>query len=74
MALRMESNTPVRKVTAVGIAGAITTLLVFVLNTYVLDPGKQITPDAAAALTTVLAFLAGYFTRPGEGERVLKTR
>lgn len=72
MPTRTAGVVPIRKVTASGIAGALTTVLVFVLNTYIV-PSKPITPDIAAAMTTVLAFAAGYLTPPAESERVITT-
>ena len=71
MALQTEGNAPVNKVTAGGLAGAITTILVFVLNTYALPSTKQLTPDIAAAITTVFSFAAAYLTPPGHNERVI---
>lgn len=48
--------TPVPKVAAAGVAGAVTTLIVFIASRLGLD----VPPDAAAALTTLIAFAAGY--------------
>lgn len=47
---------PVAKVQAVGVTGALVTLLMLL-------PGVNLTPEAAAALATVLATLAGYAKR-----------
>lgn len=72
MPTRTVGSAPTRKVMASGIAGALTTVLVFVLNTYIV-PSKPITPEIAAAVTTALAFTAGYLTPPAKSERVITT-
>jgi len=66
------TSVPTRKVLAGGLAGAISTILVFALNSYVLAPkGSQlITGEVAAALTTVLSFLVSYFVPPSSDESV----
>jgi len=71
MSLQTEGNAPVRKVTAGGLAGAIATILVFVLNTYALPGTKQLTPEIAAALTTVFSIVVAYMTPPGRNENVI---
>ena len=72
MPLRTQGSAPVRKVTAGGIAGAITTVLVFVINTYVV-PTKPITPEIAAALTTIISFAVSYLVPPAESDKVVST-
>lgn len=64
---------PVRKVLAGGVAGAFTTVVVFVLNNYVLEPHnlKLITGDVGAAITTVLSFVVSYFIPPSPNEAVI---
>lgn len=49
---------PQPKVLAAGVAGALTTILVYILGTQ----GVAIPADVAAAITTVISFVAGYFT------------
>jgi hypothetical protein len=53
------SLVPRRKVAAAGAGGAVTTLLIWALQAFA---GVEVTPEVAAAITTVIAFLAGYFT------------
>ncbi|MBS9394315.1 MAG: hypothetical protein HEQ29_14630 [Dolichospermum sp. LBC05a] len=49
------------KVLGSAFTGALVTLTVFVLNTYVIsDKDKKITSEASAAATTVLSFIVGY--------------
>lgn len=55
-----NSLAPVKKVAAAGIAGAITVILVFVVN--LVFPEIVIPPEVSAAITAILAFGAGYFT------------
>jgi hypothetical protein len=47
---------PEKKVTAAALAGAIATILVWILHV----AGVDIPPEVSAALTTVLAAVAGY--------------
>jgi hypothetical protein len=61
---------PRRKVLTGGIAGAITVVLVFVLNSYVLPPDKPIPAEIASALTTIITFAISFLTPPGETEGV----
>jgi hypothetical protein len=58
---------PVQKITAVALAGAITTLIAWGLDEFA---GKKITPAAEGALITIITVLAGYLTPPGAGEVV----
>jgi hypothetical protein len=51
-----RAYTPRLKVTAAGIGGAITAVLVWILGVY----GTVIPPDVASAITTIVSFAAGY--------------
>lgn len=55
------SLTPVPKVAAAGIAGAVTVLLVFVVQA--IWPNFDIPSEVSAALTAIIAFAAGYMKR-----------
>jgi len=57
-----RSALPVRKVNAAGLAGALMTVIAWMLS----RRGISMPPDVAAALTTVLSFVAGYLTPPAE--------
>ena len=54
---------PTNKVIAGGIAGALVTVVVFVLNTWVLKDNK-IPADVASALTFILSSAAAYLKSP----------
>ena len=64
---KSKTALPVQKVTAVALAGAITTLVAWGLDEFA---GKKITPPAEGALITVITFAAGYLTPPGAEEVV----
>jgi hypothetical protein len=68
---RMQSAMPARKVTAATLAAALATILVWVLNSFVLSTTQQIGPEVAGAITTVLVALAGYFTPPAAQDQVV---
>ncbi len=53
------NNRPTRKMTAVGISGAITTILITISRDAF---HYEMTPDLAAAVTALVTFVAGYFT------------
>jgi len=60
---RRPSYVPTRKVGAGALAGALSVVLVWALNSFLFtNPnGAKITGEIASALTTILTFLVGYF-------------
>lgn len=58
---RPRLGLPTRKVGASGLAGALSILLVWSLNSFVLRPNQTIPGEIASAITTVITFLVGYF-------------
>ena len=70
---KQVSNVPTRKVIAGGFAGAVATIGVFLLNTYVLPPDKPLTAEIAAAITTVLSAVIAYVVPPAAGDQVAST-
>ena len=69
--LKMSTAAPGRKVIAGAGGAAIVTVLVFVLNTFVLPPDKLLTPEITGALATVASFALGYLVRPGARDVVV---
>ena len=60
----MTTYTPTRKMTAVGLGGAISVILIWLLETYVLpDP---IPAQVAAAVSLIISFICGYWTTDKE--------
>ena len=55
----LKAAMPVRKVGAGAIAGALTVVLVFVLNGLW---DVEVTPEVAAAMTVLFTFVASWFT------------
>ena len=69
--VKQQDAVPTRKVIAGGIAGAITTAALFILNTYVIqDASKQVTGDIGAAISTILSFVISYFVPPAASDQV----
>lgn len=63
---------PVRKVTAGAFTGALVTLMVLILNDFVIEDGRQkISGEITGAATTVLTFIVSYLVPPGKREIVL---
>lgn len=56
-----SSVVPTRKVGASALAGAISVVLVWVVNTWALTGSIKITGEVASALTTMITFAVGYF-------------
>lgn len=64
---------PVRKVTAGAFTGALVTLIVLILNTYVLflkQENNQISGERSVAATIVLTFIVSYLVPPGKEEAI----
>jgi len=55
------SAVPTRKVGASALAGAVSVILVWVINTWALTGSTKITGEVASALTTMITFAVGYF-------------
>lgn len=69
---RMKTDIPARKVTAATLGAAASQVLVWYLNDFVLsDP---IPAAVAAAITTLMVFLGGYFVLPHERDTVMTGR
>lgn len=68
--VKQQSSIPTRKVLAGGVAGAAVTVLMFVLNTYLLPADKPLSAEVAAALTTVLSFVISYLVPPSAKDDV----
>lgn len=63
------TTTPVRKVTFGAISGALVTLIVGILNTYVpFFEQKPISGEISGAATTVVSFVVSYLVRPDPSE------
>jgi uncharacterized membrane protein YozB (DUF420 family) len=65
------NSAPTAKVTAGIVAGAISTIVVTIVNNYIIT-GTQPKVDAtmATAITTVLTFLVQYFWNPDQRDQV----
>jgi len=68
---QMASAKPARKVAAGGLAGALSVLIIWILDTFVLPTDKQITGEVAAALTTVFTFIVSYLIPPSPDDKVV---
>ena len=54
------SYLPTRKVGASAFAGALSIVLVWIVNTFVLTGSTKITGEVASTITTIVTFLVGY--------------
>ena len=60
---------PVRKVQVGTLAGSSVTIIVYVLNTFMLKaPGQQIEAPVAAAITVLATFALSYLTPPNSDD------
>lgn len=71
--MKQQSATPTRKVGAGALAGALSAIIVWILNTMVLGADRQIPAEIGMMLTTVLTFLVSYLVPPGDGDGVTAT-
>jgi len=56
----MNPFKPTRKMTAVGLAGALTTIIITISRDAI---GYEMSADLASALTTIISFGSGYLTK-----------
>ena len=56
--VEVAAKAPTRKITAAGLAGALTIVVTYILKRY----GVEVEPELASAGTTLLTVLAGYLT------------
>jgi hypothetical protein len=71
---RMNSATPARKVSWSAFAGAVTTVLVWLLNAYVpeiFQAWVKIPPEISSALVVIVGFVTGYQVAPGNNEQIV---
>jgi hypothetical protein len=70
--VKQESAAPTAKVFYGGVAGAISFVVVWLLNTLkVLPGGAQIPGEVASALTTIFTFVVSYLVPPSASDRVV---
>ena len=67
---KMQSAKPARKVWVAALAGAATTVLVFLLE-LIPDLKGKIPAGVSAALVTILSFLLSYFIPPSKDDQVV---
>jgi hypothetical protein len=67
------THAPVRKVTAGALSGAIVTLVIWMLNTYVpMFNRRPIPAEITGTLTTIVSFMISYAVPPGRDETVIE--
>lgn len=68
--MKQISSRPTQKVISGAVAGALSAILVYILNTFVLTNGQSIPAEIASALTTLLTLLVSYMVPPGAGDGI----
>jgi uncharacterized membrane protein YhdT len=71
---RMNSITPARKVSWSAFAGAVTAVVVWLLNAYVPEIFQgwvKIPPEISSALVVIVSFVTGYQVAPGNNEQII---
>lgn len=64
---------PVRKVTAGALSGAVVTLIIWMLNTYVSPFDKKPIPaEITGTMTTIVSFLISYAVPPARKETIVE--
>lgn len=70
-AFKQASDAPTTKVISGGIAGAISAVIVWILNAFDLLPGgTQIPGEIASALTTIVSFIVSYLVPPSQRDQI----
>jgi H+/Cl- antiporter ClcA len=67
MPVKTNSAVPVRKVAAGGVGGALSTIIIFVLNHYLLK-SDPLDGTISAAITTLVTFAVSYIVPPSATE------
>ena len=70
MAAKMQSAAPARKVWIGAIAGAATTLIVWILNLEAILDG-QIPAEIAATILTLVSFTISYLVPPAKDDNII---
>ena len=68
--MKMATNRPTRKVTTGALAGAIASMVMLIVNQYVV-PERPLPAEAGAALATILTFLASYISPPSGNDIIM---
>jgi Mg/Co/Ni transporter MgtE len=69
---KQANSIPTTKVISGGIAGAVSAIIVWILNAFnVLPDGVQIPGEIASALTTVVSFAVSYFVPPSQRDSIV---
>lgn len=68
---KQMSTTPTTKVISGGVAGAISVIIIWALNSFKILPGDtQIPGEIASALTTILSFAVSYLMPPSARDNI----
>lgn len=68
--IKMATAIPARKVLGSTFAGALTVILIYIINNAVLGPANPLPAEVAAALTTVVSALVGYYLPPAARDQI----
>lgn len=67
-----SSRAPTQKITFGALAGAITIVVVWVVNEFqILPGGVQVTSEIASAVTMILTFIISYVVPPSKRDRIV---
>jgi len=69
-AAKQLDSMPTRKVMLGGLAGAVSIIIVFLLNTYAMPTDKPLPSEVASAITTILSFVVAYLVPPAASDQV----
>ena len=68
--VKMKTGAPTRKVYLGALGGVVATILVFILNTYVLSTNRLLTPEISAAIATVVYFVVAFLVHPNANDQI----
>lgn len=69
--VRTATSLPTQKTIAGTLAGAVSAVIVFILNTYVLPPDQPLPPEIAVAVSTIISCVVMYLVPPSSKDGVV---
>jgi hypothetical protein len=73
MQTKMLSGAPTQKVALGAVAGVASSLLVWIVNTFVLGPNHQMPAEAAQWFTVLITFVVSYIVPPASRDQIVQT-
>ena len=70
--VKQSSASPTRKVIAGGVASAVSTIVVYLVDTYVHPSGTPLPHEVTAALIPIVTFIVSYLVPPAASDQITR--